>query len=198
VALFAHEEIGEWLARAAALEAASVPAFRILAGELRAHDAPSVLVEEALRSAEDETRHARVMHSLARRFGAVSAHVELEPRQVRSLEAIAVENAIEGGVRERYGAQVALLQAQRASDAEMRAVFAAIAPDELRHAELAAAVDRWARERLPMHARRRVDEARAIAIAELARASDEPAQALRATLGLPDATRAQELIAALG
>ena len=40
---------GRWLAEAAALEAASVPAFRRLARELAAHGAPARLVERARR-----------------------------------------------------------------------------------------------------------------------------------------------------
>jgi hypothetical protein len=195
----ACDEVGAWLARAAALEAASVSAFRILAVELRAHDAPASLIAAALRSTEDETRHARAVARLARRRGALPARVTVPARPIRSLPAIAVENAIEGCVREAYGARLALEQARGAADSETRAAFAQIAPDERRHAELATAIDDWARDRLPPADRRRVTEARLDALARLAReAAQESPAGFREALGLPDATRASDLVAALG
>ena len=54
---------------AAYLETASVFAFRRLARELLAHDAPSWLVAWADRAANEEVRHARVMARLCRRYG---------------------------------------------------------------------------------------------------------------------------------
>jgi len=172
--------VGRWLAEAAQLEAASVPAFEIVARELRAHDAPAALIARALESADDERRHARIMTSLARAYGATPGPVRVIVREPRDLEAIARENVVEGLVREAYGARVA--------------IDPAIAADELRHAELAAFVHDWIRPRLPYAARRRVDEARAAARAQLvADCAVEPAPALRHALGLPDATRAVEL-----
>src|SRR5260221_4003130 len=50
--------VGETLARAAWLEAASIHAFRRLARELHAHGAPRALVEAARTCARDEIRHA--------------------------------------------------------------------------------------------------------------------------------------------
>jgi hypothetical protein len=198
VALSAHEIVGEWLARTAALETASVPAFRILANELRAHGAPDVLVGAALRCAEQEVRHAAAVTRLARRFGAAALPIELALQPVRSLEALVVENAVEGRVREAYGARLAAEQARTAGDAEVRAAFATIAPEERGHAELAGAVDQWARGKLSSAARRRVDEAREQARARLARDLEgEAAPTLRQLLGLPSATRAQDLVAAL-
>jgi hypothetical protein len=183
IALSARDAVGEWLARTAALEAASVPAFRILAAELRAHGAPEALVDEALRSADDEIRHAGLMAQLSRRYGAAAAPVSIAPRPVRTLEAIAVENAVEGLVREAYGALVAITPT--------------IGADERRHAALAAEVHAWIRPRLALAARRRVDDARDEARAALvAECAVEPAPPLRA-LGLPDATRAVALAATI-
>jgi hypothetical protein len=198
VAYSANNEVAAWLARSTALESASVPAFQILAAELRAHGAPDELVRASLRSAADETRHAQVMSSLARRYRGLSATVQIDARESRSLVEIAVENAAEGRVRERFAAWVAVFQSTAARDPVVRRVFAEIAPEELRHAELADAVDAWAAGLLTFAERRRVDEARAQAHATLAAASEaEPAAALRDILGLPDATRAQDLIAAV-
>jgi len=105
-------------------------------------------------------------------------------REPRELEAIARENAVEGLVREAYGARVAL--------------DPIIAADEERHAALAADVHAWVRPRLPYAARLRVDEARdATRAALVAECAVEPPRALRETLGLPDATRAVELARAI-
>jgi hypothetical protein len=172
--------VGRWLAEAAQLEAASVPAFEILARELTAHDAPAELIERALASADDERRHAHIMTSRARAHGATPGPVRVVVREPRELEAIARENAVEGLVREAYGARVA--------------IDAAIAADEERHAALAADVHAWIRPRLPYAARLRVDEARDLARAQLvAECALEHPAALRDALGLPDATRAVEL-----
>ena len=58
-----------WLARASALEAASVDAFRELSRELRRFGAPRRLVRAAQRAARDERRHARRVRALAARAG---------------------------------------------------------------------------------------------------------------------------------
>src|SRR4029079_19106973 len=52
----ATSRLGDYLARAAHLEAASVVAFGALEAELRAHGAPPPLVRLAARSARDEVR----------------------------------------------------------------------------------------------------------------------------------------------
>ena len=70
--------VGRWLATAADLEAASVPAFVQLARELIAHDAPAALVHAALAAADDEVRHAAAMTALARAHGAEPAPAELD------------------------------------------------------------------------------------------------------------------------
>ena len=176
----ARELVGRWLAEAAQLEAASVPAFEILARELAAHDAPPELIARALASADDERRHARIMSSLARAHGATPGPVRVVVRAPRDLEAIARENAVEGLVREAYGARVA--------------IDPAIATDEQRHADLAADVHAWIRPRLSYAARLRVDEARAAARAQLvAECAVELPRAVRDALGLGDATRNVEL-----
>src|SRR6185312_12184135 len=84
-----REAVGRWLAEAAQLEAASVPAFEILARELTAHDAPRELVARALAAADDERRHARIMSSWARAHGATPGPVRVIVREPRELEAIA-------------------------------------------------------------------------------------------------------------
>lgn len=135
--------LGAYFAMTAELEAASVPAFRRLARELRAHGAPRELVSRAEKAARDEVRHARMTQRLAQRFGGAPRLPRIGKLPVRSLEAIAEENAREGCVRETFGALVASVQALRATDEGIRAAMEAIAVDETEHAALAWDVAAW-------------------------------------------------------
>jgi hypothetical protein len=185
----ARSAAGAWLARAAWLEAASLHAFVRLAGELEQHRAPPALVRWALLAAQEEVRHTAVMTRLAARHGARPPVPEVAPPRPRSLEALAIENAAEGCVRETWGAVIAEWQSRAAGDPEVRAAFAAIARDEARHAALAWAIDRWARTKLDPAACARVDAARVAAVHELASATDLAS----AVLGLPDGPQARGL-----
>jgi len=187
------------LAESAWLEAASVDAFRILRRELRAAGAPRRLLRAASRSARDERRHARIAGALARRFGVVVPVVEADAAPRRSLPELALENAIEGCVRETWGALIALRQASRASDAGVRTAMSRIAPDEVRHAELAWAIDRWLSPRLNAEQRREVRRARRAALAELASELRLELPATERTrLGLPGRDEAAVMCAELG
>jgi len=192
-----QSEVAGYLARAAHLEAASVPAFEQLAEELGEHAAPAGLVARARRAARDEVRHARVMAALARRFGGTAAPAVVGPRRARPLEALALENAVEGCVRETFGAVTATWQARAAGDARVRAVMARIATDETRHAELALAIAGWVEPRLDDAARARVTNARRAAADGLAHElRGEPPAAL-AVLGLPGPAVAASLLASM-
>ena len=185
-----RSSVGAELALMAELEAASVPAFERLARELAAHGAPALLVERANTAARDEVRHARAMGQLAVQHGATvgtPSHAELT---VRELLPLAIENAIEGCVREAYGALVASYQAERAAPA-LRGTFQRLAKDERAHAALAEDVDCWLAEHLDEHGRAHVANARAMARAEL-RCSLENAVGCE-TLGLPDRQAAVRL-----
>jgi hypothetical protein len=116
----------------------------------------------------------------------------------RSLAAIAVENAVEGCVRETYGALVGLWQARTAGDPVVAAAMKRIAADETRHAELAWKVDAWAAPRLGRAARRRVAEARDNAFAELRAEVARPVpDALVGLAGLPGPAVAVRLLEGL-
>lgn len=195
----APSALGALFAEMAWLESASVPAFLRLADELKAHGAPEALIRAARRSAGDEVRHTRVMEALARRHGAPMPEVELAAFSPRSLEAMALENAREGCVREMYGAVVAGWQARTAQDAQVRAELARIAEDELRHAELAWAVDAWAAERLSSEEYQRVREARLEAFHELERrvSQEHPEAVLVQQAGLPSRDSALRLLQGL-
>jgi hypothetical protein len=192
------DSVGAWLARQAALEAASVPAFRMLARELAAHRAPARLIAAAEAAAIDEVRHARVVAELARHRGAEVAWPSVTGGGVRPLLDVAIDNEIEGCVRETAGAAVCWRQAMTAGDAGVRAAMAEIAGDETRHAELAAEISTWARGVLGPRGAALLDRARVDAEAELAAELSAPAGLqLQYELGLPAPTDAAAMVAAL-
>jgi hypothetical protein len=186
--------LGEYFADAAFLEAASVPAFERLARELGVHGAPAELVRAAERSARDEVRHARTAARLARRYGAEPGVAHVTNARPRGLEAVARENAVEGCVRETFGAMLATWQAANAKDPAVRRSMARIASDETRHAALAWAVARWADARLDARARGRVRLARRAAARALERElAREPPEVLVREAGVPRARVARLL-----
>ena len=190
---------GAWLARAAHDEAASVCAFEALAVELADRHAPAALVVALRVAAGDERRHAAAVDALARARGAAAPAVHFAAPAVRPLVDIAVENAVEGCVRETWAALVAAHQARAAADPAVRSAYAEIAGDEARHAELAWALDAWLAARLDEQERARVCVARSRAVAEL-RAElreDAPDALTRTHLGLPGPDVAARLCAGL-
>jgi len=189
----ASTPLGSYLASMAHLEAASVPAFAQLAGELRRFAAPPALARGALRSRADETRHARLIAHLARCRGGHPTRPQLRPTPPRRFTDVVEDNAIEGCIRETYGAMLAHLQARRAADPELRRAFAHIAVDETRHAALSWAIHRWAERRLQPRERRRLARRRRAAAerlrVDLTRAFD-PSVHRAAGLPTPDEGRA--------
>jgi hypothetical protein len=159
--------VAEYLAEAAHLEAAAVVAFEQMATLLRAAGAPTRFVDAALDARADEIRHARSMGALARAYGAQPVEPTLNDPGELTLEALALDNAVEGCVRETYAALRAMWQAEHASDPRIRAALAVIAREESRHAELSWALDAWLHERLDATARARVADARRRALCEL-------------------------------
>jgi hypothetical protein len=141
-------------------------------------------------------RPAPATAALARRFGATVPAVEAEPERARSLSALAVENAREGCAGESFGAAVALWQSRTAGDDRIRRAMRAIAADELRHAELAWAIDRWVRPRLDLATRRRLDAQRGDALRALTNQPPADEELVRVA-GVPDARAARTLIAGL-
>ncbi len=190
------DPVAQWLAEVAHLEAASVPAFVQLATELVVHGAPPPLVAAALRAADDEVRHAWVMTALARAAGAEPPPVEQAATTVRDLPAIALDNAVEGCVREAFAAACAAHQAGAAHDPTLRAALAAIAVDEHRHAALSRAIDAWTSSRIGPATRARRVRAQADAVDALWVAADAP-PAGADQLGWPSPRRARALLIGL-
>jgi hypothetical protein len=190
--------LGSYFATSAHLESAAVLAFEHLIVELEAHGAPPELIADARVAREDEIRHARVVGDLARRFGATPAEARMEPTPVRRLLDIALENEVEGVVRETLGAALATWRATNAGDAAVREAMAAIAEDERAHAELSWRVGAWLDARLSDDERAIVRDARVVAVAELYSAfAGEPAEDVVAIAGVPRAADVRMLVAQL-
>ncbi len=182
----------------ARLEAASITAFRVLARELSLHGAPRGLRRAARRAARDEIAHTRMGRELAERFGGHYVPPRIAPKPPRSIEAIALDNAVEGCVRETFGALIATWQSRAASDRVVRRIMRRVAIDETRHAGLALRVAEWAGGRLDGAARQRVREARHEAARAVAQELlYEPSPALASLAGVPRSAEALRLARAL-
>jgi len=191
----ASRDAGAWLARMAWMEAASVDAFDELANELASHGAPSAIVEAARTAADDERRHAMLVSALARSRGATPAAPVRTRRAVRSMLELALDNAVEGGVRETFGALLASHQGHWAADREVRFAMRRIAADEARHAMLSERIDAWARTRVDGA---ELDRARRAAARELeATLTDECDRAAAEALGLPPIELQRAIVRAL-
>ncbi|WP_375772058.1 ferritin-like domain-containing protein [Archangium gephyra] len=192
------DALGRHFASAAHLEAASIKAFLRLREELALHGADVALQDAALVSALEEVMHTDVSTRLARRFGASPRRPQVEELPLRSLFEVALENAVEGCVRETFGALVGHHQALHAQDAEVREAMTRIADDETRHAELSWAIDRWARERLSPAECAALREAQREAVATLREEVALPLDAALVTeAGMPSPEVAASLVATL-
>ena len=187
-----------FLATSTVLEAVSVVAFEHLARELAHHGAPDALRLRALRAAEDERRHTLAMQHLARYAGVEPALPAHDPGPVRELFALAHENAVEGCVREFFGALLARWQSVHADDPAVRVTLRRIAVDEARHADLAWDVAAWVEPRLSPDERADLTLARATAWDELLDAWRAPwPEPARRRLGLPSGDEVHAMLRAL-
>lgn len=160
-----------WLADAAA-EHASVAAFGRVAMELMAVGAPPQLLDDTLRAAQDEIRHARACYGMASRFtptiqgpGPLPAASPRTPTLVQ----VAVDAFLEGCIGETTAALVAERGAALATDHHTRDLLTGIAADEAEHAALAWRTVKWALE----HGGAEVAGALRRAFADLPKASFE-------------------------
>jgi hypothetical protein len=99
---------------------------------------------------------------------------------------VALENAVEGCVRETYGAALACACAARAADARVRDVMRSIARDECKHAELSWKLAAWATPQLAVHERKAVRATmRAAGRALLTGGDDAMGEAASHACGMP-------------
>ncbi|MCC6619745.1 MAG: hypothetical protein IT385_00740 [Deltaproteobacteria bacterium] len=174
-----------WLDDARA-EAASVPAFRILARDLAALGAPSSLIAWARRAASDEVRHARACADVAGEMLGLEVEPAAPPawRPERpGLERLVIESWRDGCLAEGAAARRAACAAERARDPAIRLLQARIAREESDHAELA-----WAILGHALSADRRM---RDVLAAELERPAAEPGPA-PGPVGVDDRTWADQ------
>jgi hypothetical protein len=194
--LTGREPIAAFFAQCAQLEAASVPAFRRLAKELQRLGAPH-LAAAATNGAQDEMRHTALMAHMAARYGARP----IRPRVVaercdRNAWEIAHENAVEGCVRETFGALIAWQQSALAADPLVARTMRGIAADETRHAELSWHVAGWLEPQLTATERKQLARARGDAIKQLERdiATNPLPKAAHAPLGWPSQAQQHALV----
>lgn len=139
----------KYFERCAHFEWVSVSSFRRLASELSVHGAPSNLIHRARSFAYDEVRHTQQMEALVSEAGGnVVARARVSPLPIRPLLEMALENAIEGCVRETFGALIACVRAKRAHSPLVREIMNEIADDESRHSELGFEILEWSRAQL--------------------------------------------------
>jgi hypothetical protein len=189
--------LGDYFAASAHLESASVGAFRDLEGSLEAFGAPPRLSRAAGRSADDERGHARAMGRLARRFGGRTARPRTRRVSPPTLLQLLEDDAVEGCVKETFGALLATWQASQARDARVRRTMRRIAHDETRHAALAWEILVWGMLRLPREDRRRVEETLENALAALESAPPLPVHpAVHEVAGHPPPEHERGLMAA--
>jgi hypothetical protein len=138
---------GHW-ASLGQMEHASIAAFARFQLQLLALGAPAHLVEACNRALLDETLHARLCFGLASTYagrplgpGPLDVSHSLD---VTSLADIVDLVLLEGCLGETGAALEALEAAESAADEVVRGVYARIAEDEQRHAELAFRFVRWA------------------------------------------------------
>jgi hypothetical protein len=192
-------ELGTHFARVACMEASSVEAFRILRDELVAHGAPRRLVRAASRAIRDERRHVRQTSALARRFGEEPIAPASPPqRAMRPLAAMALDNAVEGCIRETYSALECAWQAEVARDPVVRATMKRIARDEMRHLAFSWAVHAWVCGRLDAETRAAIERAQRAEIADMRRElAGDPHESLVSRGGLPRAYQSGALLEAI-
>ena len=132
-------------------ECGSVPAFLALARDLARAGAPRDLVARAERAAWDELRHTFLCAGLAERYGSLRVAAPIVgPLPARAqttrdaIERFAIESWLDGCLGEGEAAARARVALVSATDAEARRVYAVIAQDEQRHADLAWDILAWA------------------------------------------------------
>jgi hypothetical protein len=190
-------DAGAYFAACAYLEEVSVHAFARLASELEAHGAPAHLVAAARRAEREEVRHTEMTGALARHHKHEPEHPKRPTFSARSLFEIARENAIEGCVRETFGAALAVLRAREATVPETRDVLETIARDECGHAELSWEIAAWILPRLHDDERRDVRQSTRDAMDAMAFSDERLSDDARRICSVPSASQQRRLAALL-
>lgn len=143
----ARAALAEHWTREALYEHASIASFAQLTLDLLAFGAPPALVASAQRAGLDEVEHAKSAFSLAAAYGGEPVGptaLAVTPCAAVSLAHLARTTFIDACVGESVASAYLADRARTASDVELRALFATMADDEERHAELAWRIVAWA------------------------------------------------------
>jgi hypothetical protein len=139
-----------------------------------------------------------MMARVARRHGGSVTAPRVAAAGVRPLREIALENAIEGCVRETYGAAEGLFQSRAASDPRIRRAMRRISADETRHGALSFAVASWLDTRLGPRDRRQIRDAQVAEVEALGRrVGRRRAPELVALAGVPTPAQAETIVSRL-
>ncbi len=158
----------------AGLEAAAAIAFDRMADQLTLLGAPADLIADCRTAADEERVHARLQTDLAAAHGLMPARVDVDPFRPVSLYAFALDNRLEGCVRETFGAMTGRWQADRLPAGPIRDVWQQICADEEGHAALSWRIAAWAEARLSDDERAELDRQAAALLATLADGHDAP------------------------
>ncbi|MGH1346558.1 MAG: hypothetical protein ACRBN8_33645 [Nannocystales bacterium] len=192
------QDLADVLAHAYFSEAASVLAFDRLAQELGELGCPEPMLRRVRDASEDEARHARIVRSLCEQHARLPAEPRERPVALRSMLEIAIENAVEGCVRETAAALIAFHQSERAADPSVAAAMRSIAPDELRHAALAWDLHDWLMSKLSPAEGTRVREALEESVDTLLKRTQAPhPRAICRALGLPSPAHRDQMLGQL-
>jgi len=187
--------VGRYFARLAECETASLSAFARFAAELEAHGAPTELAEEAREAAREVVHHAEIAHELALRFGTEPIFPLFASLPPRGIVLSAIDNAVEGCIRQTYGALVVTYQAKGAKDLPTRDGMRSVASEKRRHAALAWRASVWFEKRLPSNDVERIRRAQHEELEALGREVDPGLTPFeRGLLGLPDRDRALSIL----
>lgn len=135
--------------RVAQLEHASIASFSRFTLDLLAMGAPPQLIDGAHRAGLDELRHAKLTFGVASAYAGAGLGPGPLPLDARAFdgrgpEQIVCSAIVEGCIGETVSAFEAQLAHTLAKPAALKAVFAVIAEEEGRHAELAFRFAAWA------------------------------------------------------
>ncbi len=192
------DDLGAFFAEIAHLESASVTAFAQIERELGLLGAPRRLRRGARKARADEVRHTRITSRLAERFGARVQAAEVAEVAPRERFRFALDNAVEGCVKETFGALLAEAQAARASDPEIARAMRAIAREETEHAALSWDMAAWIEPTLSDEERATLAAAKRAAVADLERVLTRRYQpAVEKLAGMPAPAQAKALLDAV-
>ncbi len=187
------DDLGAFFAEIAHLESASVTAFAQIEHELLG--APRSLRRKARRARIDEIQHAAQTTELAARFGAEVRSPDVAETAPRDRFRFALDNAVEGCVKETFGALLAEAQAAHASDPEIACILRGISQDETEHAALSWKMAAWIEPTLSAGERRTIAAAKQRAVCELQRILQRQFDpAVESLAGMPDPAGARALL----